>query len=122
MLGSAGEVAVAEHIAAAIDARPLAVSHAEDAVVLAVAEEVELLRAPYGGRCQVLVHARLELDLVLVEMLARGYHGLVEPTERRAAIARDIPGGVEPRGGVALPLHDGEARQRLHAVEVNPAL
>ena len=60
--------------------------------------------------------------MVLVEMLPGRHHGLVEPAQRRAAIARDVARGVEPGRHVTLALHDREARQRLHAVEVNPAL
>ena len=122
MLGRAGEVAVAEHVAAAVDARALAVPHAEDAVVLVVAEQVELLGAPDGGGGEVFVDPRLELDLVLVEVLPGGRHGQVEPAQGRAAIAGDVAGGVEPGRRVALALHDRQAGQRLHAIEVNPAL
>ena len=46
VLGGAGEIGVAEHVAGAVDARPLAVPHAEHAVVLALAAQLGLLRAP----------------------------------------------------------------------------
>ncbi|MNK92308.1 hypothetical protein D3C87_1124280 [compost metagenome] len=42
----AGGVGVAEHIAAAIDARTLAVPHAKHAIVGGAFEEIDLLRTP----------------------------------------------------------------------------
>ncbi len=44
--GATGEIGVAEHVAGAVDARPLAVPHAEHAIVLALAAQLRLLRAP----------------------------------------------------------------------------
>ena len=67
VLRGAGEIGVAEHVAGAVDARPLAVPHAEHAVVLALAAQFGLLRAPDRGRGEVLVQAGLEQDVVLVE-------------------------------------------------------
>ena len=63
VLGGARVVRMLEHVAAAVDARALAVPHREHAVVLGVRIQVDLLRAPDRGRRQVLVHARLELDV-----------------------------------------------------------
>ena len=63
----AGEIGVAEGVAGAIDPRPLAVPHAEHAVVAALAVQPGLLRAPQRGRGEVLVDARLEHDVVLLE-------------------------------------------------------
>ena len=50
-----------------------------------------------------------------VEELARADELLVEPAERRAAIAGDIAGGVEAGAPVALLLHQAEPDQRLIA-------
>ena len=83
----AGEVAVAERVAGAIDARALAVPHAEHAVVAALAVQLGLLRAPQRGRGEVLVDRRLDHDVVLVEKAPGGGELLVEAAERRAAIA-----------------------------------
>jgi hypothetical protein len=58
VLRRAGEVGVAEHVAGAVDARSLAVPDGEDAVMLALAEQFRLLRAPAGGRGEFLVEAR----------------------------------------------------------------
>ena len=96
VLGGAGEIGVAEHVAGAVDARALAVPHAEHAVVLALAAQLGLLRAPDGGRGEVLVDAGLEDGRRLAARSGRGAHELlVEPAERRAAIAGDIARGVE---------------------------
>ena len=46
---------------------------------------------------------------------------LVEGAERRAAIARHVPGGVEPGELVALALQDQQADQRLRAGEEDAA-
>ena len=66
MLGGAGEIGVAEHVAGAVDARALAVPEPEHAVVLALAAQLGLLRAPERGGGEVLVDAGLEEDVVLV--------------------------------------------------------
>ena len=55
VLRRAGEIGMAEHVAGAIDARALAVPHAEHAVVFALAAQLGLLRAPDRGGCEVLV-------------------------------------------------------------------
>ena len=69
MLRRAGGVGVLEHVAAAVDARALAVPHREHAVVLRAGEQVDLLRAPDGGGGEVLVDARLEPDVAALEVL-----------------------------------------------------
>ena len=63
VLRGAGHVGVAEDVAGAVDARALAVPEAEDAVILAVAAHLGLLRAPDGGRGELLVEAGLEDDV-----------------------------------------------------------
>ena len=47
---------------------------------------------------------------------------LVEPAERRAAIAGDVAGGVQPGAAVALLLHQAQAHERLIAGDEDPAL
>ena len=109
----AGEVGVPERVARAVDARPLAVPHAEDAVVAPLAAHLRLLRAPHGGRGEVLVHAGLEEDVVRLEERLGALELLVEAAERRAAIAGDVAGGVQPGAAVALVLHQRQADDRL---------
>ncbi len=68
----AGRIAVAEHVAAAVDAGALAVPDADHPVILRAGREIELLRAPDRGGGEVLVHAGLKLDIVLLEMFSGG--------------------------------------------------
>jgi hypothetical protein len=42
--------------------------HGEHAVVLGFADQIDLLRTPYGGGGQILVHARYELHVVGFQM------------------------------------------------------
>ena len=120
MLRGAGEISVAEDVAGAVHARPLAVPHGEDAIVLRVAEQLDLLAAPDRGGRQVLVDPRLEHDLVLLEEALRLPHRLVDAAERRAAIAGDEAGGVEAGGLVALALHHRQADERLGPGQEDP--
>ncbi len=99
--GRARSVAVAEHVAAAINAGTLAVPDADHSVIVRAGREVDLLRAPDRGRRKVFVHAWLELNIVLFEMFSRGEQLLVIAAERRAAIAGNEARGVETRGAVA---------------------
>ena len=79
----AREVAVTERVAGAVDARPLAVPDGEHAVEVAlVAEDVRLLRAPACRRREVLVDARLEVHVVLLQEFRRGRELLVVAAER----------------------------------------
>ena len=45
----------------------------------------------------------------------------IDVTERRAAIPRDEPGGIQPRREIALPLHQQKPDKRLGSVQENPA-
>ncbi len=115
VLGGAGEIGVAEHVAGAVDAGTLAVPHAEHAIELALAAQLGLLRAPERGGGQLLVDAGLELDVLGCEEFAGAQHLLVEAAERRAAVAGDVAGGIEAGAAVALLLHQQGADQRLVA-------
>ena len=78
---AAGEVSMPKDVATAVDARAFAVPHGIDAVVFGVAEQAGLLRAPDGRRRQVFVDARLEVDVVVLEVLACFPKLLVEAAE-----------------------------------------
>ena len=114
VFGRARRIAVAEHVAAAVDARALAVPDADHAIIVGAGRKIELLRAPDRGRREVLVHAGLKLDVVLFEMLAGGEQLLVVAAERRAAVAGDEARGVEARGAVAADLRHRQPDQRLN--------
>jgi hypothetical protein len=94
VLPGAGTVGMLEHVAAAIHPRPLAVPHAEDAVMLGAGGEVDLLGAPQGRGGEVFVDAGLEHDLVLRQVRLRFPQRLVEAAQRRAAVAGNIAGRV----------------------------
>ena len=115
MLGGAEEIAAVQRIAGAIDARALAVPHAEHAIDALAGEGIELLCAIQHGGGKVLVDAGLEADV------QRGQHRLavpdlaVEPAQRRAAIARDEAAGVQAGRAVEPGLFQQDANQRLDA-------
>ena len=121
VLRRAGEIHVLEDVAAAVDARALAVPEGEHAVVVGVADEVHLLRAPDGGRGEFLVHARHELHVVRFEVRLRLPERLVEAAERAAAIPGHEARGVQAGRGVAAALGDQQADERLDAGEVDAA-
>ena len=122
VLGRAGQIGVAEHVAGAVDTGALAVPHAEDAVVLALAAQFGLLRAPYRGGGQVLVDAALEADIACFEERFGAEELAVEPAERGAAIAGDEASGIEPVTPVELFLHEAEPDQGLEPGHEYPAL
>src|SRR5580700_10419312 len=100
----AGRIRVLQGIAAAVDSRPLAIPDREDAVVLRAGKEPDLLAAPDGGRAQLLVDRRLELDVIAVEKPPCAPQRLVEPAQGRAAVPGNEAAGVEPGRDIALTL------------------
>src|SRR6185437_5388038 len=111
VLRRAGHVGVAEDVARAVDARALAVPHAEDAIELAFAAQLGLLRAPNRGGGEFLVDAGLELDVGRGKLPAGADHLLVEAAERRTAIAGDVTAGVDAGAAVSLLLHQQRANE-----------
>ena len=122
MGGGAGVVGVLEDVHRAVDARPLAVPDREDPVVLRAGEEAHLLGAPEGGGRQVFVDSRLEQHAVLLQEGPRLPQRPVEIAERRAAVAGDQAGRVEPGRTVSQMLHHRQPDQRLGAGHVDLAL
>jgi hypothetical protein len=114
-------VGVAEDVAAAIDTRPLAVPHGENAVVSRVAVQRDLLRAPHRGRREIFVQPGLEVDVQGFEKLFRAPELVVDVAQRRAAVAADKAGGVQPGAFVARTLQHRQTHQRLCSVEVDAA-
>ena len=114
VFGRARGIAMAKHVAAAVDAGALAVPDADHPVVPGAGRQIELLRAPDRGGREVFVHAGLELDVVLFEVLSRRHQLLVVAAERRTAISRDEARGVETRGAVAADLGHRQPNQRLN--------
>ena len=112
---------MAENIAAAVDAGPLAVPDADHAIIFGAGREIELLRAPDRGGGEVFVHARLEFDVVLFEVLSGGEELLVIAAKRRAAVAGNKARGVQPHGAVTADLRHRQPHQRLNAGQENVA-
>ena len=112
-----GHVGMLEHVRGAVHARSLAVPDAEHAVVLVGARrrKAQLLRAPDGGRRQLLVDARLKHDVLRLQVLGRLPQRLVITPQWRAAVARNKAGGVFALLRVAQALQHGQLDQRLHA-------
>ncbi len=110
-----GEICVAQRIARAVDARPLAVPHAEDAIELALLAQLRLLGAPDRRGGQILVDGGLKQDVVAPAERLGALELIVEPAERRAAVAGDVARRVEPGTAIALFLHQAHAHQRLIA-------
>ena len=113
-----GEVPVLEHVPAPVHPRSLSVPDREDAVVLPAGKDLGVLRAPHRGGREVLVEARVEADVVLLEKGPRLDEGVVEAAEGRAAVPRDVPGGVEAGREVAAALHHREPHEGLDAGDV----
>ena len=118
----AREIGMAEDIAAAVNARTLAVPEREDAVVLAFPAHLGLLRPPYGGRGEIFVEARLKQDAGRVERVLGAQESQVETAERRAAIARDKTRRGEPVAPVELLLHEQEPDNGLRTGDEDPPL
>src|SRR5215471_7852577 len=122
VLRRAGEIGVAQRIARAVDARALAVPYAEYAVEAPFAAQLRLLRAPQRRCGQILVNGRLEENVVRLAQSVGALELVVEPAERRAAIARDIAGRSEPGAAVPRLLHQAHAHQRLIAGDEDASL
>ena len=123
-LGGTRHVGVLEDIGSAVDARPLAVPDAEHAIELvgALRREAQLLRAPQRGRRQLLVDARLEHDVLRLEVLAGFPQRLVVAAERRAAIAADEAGRVLAVLPIAQALQHRQLDEGLHAAHEGAAV
>ena len=113
----AGEVGVLEGIAAAVDPRRLAVPDADHAVVLGLREQVGELAAHDHGRAGVFVDGGHEDDLMRAQQLQIALELQIEPGQRRAAVARDQPGGIEAQSPVGAELIQRQTHQRLHPRE-----
>jgi hypothetical protein len=89
---------------------------------LAPGIEADLLAAPDGGRGEVLVEAFLEHDVGGGQVFASAAGLLVQPAERRTAIAGDESRRVQARLVIQPMLVDQDSKQRLDAGDENPTL
>ena len=109
----AGGVGVLERIHRAVDAGPLAVPDAEHAIDLGTGKHADLLAAPHRRRRQILVEARREFDVMLLEEGFRAPQRVVVHAERRAAVAGDEARGVEALRAISFALQHRQPDQRL---------
>ena len=112
VLSRAGVVRSLQGVAGAVDAWALAVPHAEDAVIVATADHVELLGPPHGRRRQLLVNAWPEVDVALAKPVVGPPQGQVQHPERRAAVPRKNPAVRNP---AAWSRRRWESRTRTRA-------
>ncbi len=117
-----GEVGVPQRVARAVDAGALAVPDAEHAIDRRAGKARHVLRAPDGGRGEVLVEPRAEDDVVPGEDRACAPQFDVVSAHRGTAITGNIAAGVEAGRRVAKALLDRQAHERLHPGHVEPAL
>ncbi len=122
VLGGAGIIGVAEHVAGAVDPGTLAVPHGENAIELAFAAQFGLLRTPDRGGGQVLIDAALEADIAFIEKRPGADELAVEPPQGGAPIPGHEACSIEPVTAIKLLLHQAEPDQRLIAGHEDAAL
>ena len=113
---------MAEDVAGPVDARPLAVPHAENAVVLAFTAQLGLLRTPNRGRRQIFVDPALEADVAFLKKGLGTLELAVEAAKRRAAISGNKTRGIETVPPIELFLHQAETNQSLKSGHEHAAL
>lgn len=116
---SAGVIGVAQRIAAAIHTGCLAIPQGKHTLGLRARKESKLLRAPNSRRRQVLVKARLEMDVGALQKRCGPPQLLVETTQWRTTIARHIATGLPAARSILGALHEQHAYLRLGAAEVD---
>ena len=114
--GGARHVGVLENIAAAVNAWAFAVPDAKHAIKLVGARrrKPQLLRAPQSGGRQLFIHARLEHDVLRLQVLLGLDQRLVIAAQRRASVAADKTRRVFTHLRIAHALQHGQSNQRLH--------
>ena len=118
-----GEIGVVEHIARTVDARRLAVPHAEDAVVQRPRRQVGVLRAPHRRRAEVaqrIVAAGIARDVASLDSYvwgARSPDGKVNPASlddiQAWYKAQGVLSAVQPMTKVIDTSFAEQAAQRL---------
>ena len=113
--GRAGEDAVADGVAGAVEAGRLAVPDADDAVVALVGERVGELAAHHRGGGELLVDARADDDRQVGHRRRGSRRLLLERADGRALVAGHERGGRQAVAAVDAQLVDGEPGERLDA-------
>jgi len=113
-------IGMLERVHRAVDAGPLPVPDAEDAIDLGAGIEADLLATPDRGRGQILVEAGYEGDVIGLQMRLGPPQRMVVHAERRPAIAGDETCGLEIVRAIALALQQRQPDQRLDARKIDP--
>ena len=116
-----GKVGMAQRVHRPVHARCLAIPDREHPIDARARKSSHHLRTPCRRRGEILVHTRLKMDVMRLQRGLRPPQVHVIGADRRPAIARDIPAGIQSRGDVALALLDRQPHQRLHAGHIDPA-
>jgi hypothetical protein len=122
MFRGARGIGMAQHVAAPVDARPLAIPDGEDAVIGALAPHLRLLAAPDRGRGKVLIEAGMELYSLGLEQLMGALEGQIDAADGGAAITRDVARRFETRLAVQGFLGESRPHHDLGARDENPVL
>src|SRR3954469_19448948 len=101
MFGSAGEIHVLEHVAAAVNPGALAIPHCKHPVVFRITQHLNLLRTPDRGGGQLFVDAGLEFHMVCLKVRLLFPPPFLKAPERGAAIAGDETRSVETISSIA---------------------
>lgn len=115
-------VAVLDRVARPIYPKALAVPDGEHTVHGRFADVLQLLRAPHRSGGQVLVDARFEHHVGLLQGGGRLPQGLIDPSQRRAAASGDIARGVQAGRSVELASQEQQSHEGLGTVEQHLAL
>jgi hypothetical protein len=105
VFGGTRQVGVAKHVAGAVNAGPLAVPHAKDAIELAFTAEFSLLGAPHRSSSKIFVDPTLKTNVAFFQKGAGAIELGVKRPKRRAAITGDKARRVEAVAAVQLFLH-----------------
>ena len=77
----ARHIGMAHHIARPVHTRALAIPQAKHAIELAFAAQFGLLRPPQCGGRQILIQARLEQDITVLQLFLRAVHLQIDGTD-----------------------------------------
>jgi len=119
---AARHVAVPQRVPGAVHAGTFAIPQGEHAVAAEIPEDRALLRTPDSGRGQILVQARLEVDIVSGKVVAGLPELLVHPAQWRTAVSGDEARRAQALAPVALTLHQQQPNQCLKPGHVDTPL
>ncbi len=113
--GRAKVVSLSQRIHGLVEPGALAVPHREHAVIVGIAEVINLLGAPDRRRGHVFVGGRPEADVMGIGVLLRTPELDVDRRHRRAAVTGDKARSIQAGGEVTAPLHQQHADQCLRS-------